>query len=267
MTLILLTLISLLANAGSNLKVENLSLSGAHGMAVLSQDQILFSDTFNPQGNSEVLVYNRKKNEFDTVGFSGQGLAGISQLPSGYLICDLHGSAVYRTDFKFQTTAEQTWQVENPWIAKADGKGNIYVLTYSGEFLQLLPHGKSKTLISELDAPFDFDFDPKGGFWISEQGVQDGAVSLWQKSSKRKYLRTVTSKWTWKNPEGVLFDGGFLWVVDTESGELVRVTGDGVAKTMLKDLGIPILIRKLDTHFLIYSNNYEGAPALLEIEL
>ncbi len=252
------------ASAATILSVKKVDIAGAHGMTVLSKNEIFLADTFKSLDSSVSRIYQVAGTKLSAVNFQGLGLSGITPISTGYLICDLHASIVYKTNKSFEIKSQ--WRVQNPWVAKADTAGNILVLTYSGQLLSLKLNGGQEILISNLDAPFDFEFSPKfDGVWISEQGQHDGKVSFWKFDKTKKPKRVLDSIFPWKNPEGLLWLNGYLWVLDTEVGSLIKVSESGTATVALKGLGIPILIQRIETHILVYSNDYKGSPALLEI--
>jgi len=252
--------------AATILSVQKLELAGAHGLAVISENQFILADTFKSKNPVESGLYEVDGVNITPIPFRGVGLAGITSIPEGYFICDLHASRVFQTDKNFQI--KQQWQIENPWVAKIDLKGNIHVLTFGGQFYSLKPKGRKTLLISDLDAPFDFEFTENDGeVWISEQGAQEGRVSLWKKGKNKKFARSLDSKFDWQNPEGLLYQSGILWVLDTELGKLIQVNNKGAAKVALKDLGIPILIKALNENLIVYTNDYQGGPALITVQV
>ncbi len=250
--------------AATILSVQKVDIAGAHGLVVISEDQFILADTFKSQDPEVSRLFKVSESKSSAISFEGMGLSGVTPISEGYLICDLHASRVFQTDKNFQI--KKQWDVENPWVAKMDLNGYIHVLTFGGQFYSLQTKGQKTLLISDLDAPFDFEFTENDGeVWISEQGAQEGRVSLWKKGKNKKFARSLDSKYDWKNPEGLLFQSGILWVLDTELGELIQVNKNGAAEVALKDLGIPILIKALKENLIIYTNDYQGGPALLNI--
>ncbi|MGE0763667.1 MAG: hypothetical protein AB7N80_10355 [Bdellovibrionales bacterium] len=244
--------------------VQTVPIVGAHGMVFSHKNELILTDTFRSQDPCESSLFIFSKNEIAKGKFSGSGLAGISKTQTGYLISDLQGSIVYETDKNLKVLNQ--WAVTNPWQAKAGPDGQVYIITYAGNFVRVTPTGRLTTLISGLDAPFDFAFTENGHVWISEQGQADGRVSLWQ-FDKNKFVRSFDSAFKWRNPEGLIYQGGNLWVLDTELGELIKVSFDGTTKSQIKNLGIPILIETTQKSFVVFSNNYKGKPSLLSISL
>lgn len=146
-------------------------------------------------------------------------------------------------------------------------KQNIFAITNAGDFIQLNANGTHTKLIQNLDAPFDFAFDKtKNGVWITEQGKKDGRVSFWKKNTRQTFQRVKDSRFNWKNPEGILYSKGFIWVLDTEPGLLVQVSQNGLSKTIARNLGVPILIKEWNSNFIILSNNFQGSPAVIMIQ-
>lgn len=244
--------------------VQAVNLGGAHGMEVTAKKEILLADTFRSRRTVKSQLYRIKQQTVESISVSGAGLAGLSRNNLGYLICDLHGSKVQQVDDHFLPL--QSWKIQNPWIARTDSLGNTFALTYGGELLKLLPDGQTETLLTGLDAPFDFAFtDNANEMWISEQGENLGRVALWDLTPGQSAQTKLTARYHWSNPEGLLFANGLLWVLDTELGHLVKVHADGSTELTMADLGIPILIRPWGEQLLIYSNQYQGSPALLII--
>lgn len=252
------------AFAANIVSVQKVDVVGAHGMAVDSENRIILADTFKSQDANASRLFQIQSDKILKLPFQGLGISGITAISTGFLICDLQASVVYKTNKAFEI--ENSWSVENPWTAKIDSEGNIFILTHAGRFVVIDSAGKQKILISNLDAPFDFTFIKDfSGIWISEQGEKEGRVSLWKFDKSNKIKRALTSKYNWQNPEGLLFHNGILWVVDTELGELIQIDEKGSAKLAVKELGIPILIQKLGGQMLVYSNNFKGGPALVQI--
>jgi hypothetical protein len=241
----------------------NLPLMGVHGMSITSQG-IMLTDTFKSSGASESWLYLLDDQNLKRLNFKGVGLAGIAEIGSGYLICDLHGSFIYQTNKNLKI--EKQWAVLNPWNARMSLDGKIFAITQSGQFILLNLNGTVTELIQNLDAPFDFAFDvDQGGVWITEQGQKDGRVSLWKQNTGLKFTRTVDSQFKWKNPEGIVYSRGFAWVLDTELRQLVKVSTNGMTQSAAQNLGIPILIKEFNGDFVVLSNNFQNGPKLLTL--
>ncbi len=257
--------ISLPLAAASIVSMSPASVGGAHGMEVIGRAKVLVSDTFKSQGTAESFLYIQHQNSLEQLSFSGDGLAGISTVPNGYVVCDLAGSRVVELDGSFQV--RRAWPVVHPWNAKLAPDGQLYALTFEGSFERLLPNLTTETILTGLDAPFDFAFtaDPRQ-VWISEQGAAAGRVARWSVPAQGPGALELTAHHGWQNPEGLDLSGTDLWVVDTEAGSLVKVDASGNATLALSGLGIPILVRNLSPQkLLVYSNRYQGHPSFLTV--
>mgnify|MGYP001575108426 FL=1 len=264
MLLLILLSLSISVHAATFSDFRFVTPTGAHGMEIDTQHEgLLLADTFRSMGTEDSRIYRLTESPAPrATGYSGQGISGISAVPGGYLVCDLNASRVIQVTSSFEVIRE--WSVSHPWNAKVDQNGTPYAITHEGELVRLLPSGKTRTVISGLDAPFDFAFTHQSDeVWISEQGKGLGAVSGWKIPPRGNGIRQISSNYPWANPEGMVFFQDSIWVVDAERGELVEMGSDGSVESVFQGLGIPILVKNDRGRLLVYSNQYRGRAALL----
>ncbi|MCX6116198.1 MAG: hypothetical protein NT027_01550 [Proteobacteria bacterium] len=197
--------------------------------------------------------------KIDQIGLNNA--AGISSLNDGFVRCDLHGSRVLRTDRDLKS-----WTIKNPWNARLGADGLIYVITYNGEFYSISKTNEVRLEISGLDAPFDFQFTNDGEVWITEQGQGLGRVAKWQRGLNGVFELALTSNRQWLNPEGIVTLGKKIFVLDTESEELVEVYETVETATSISGLGMPILVKENRQELFVYSNSYLGFPSILVLK-
>lgn len=245
-------------------RIEPVTAAAAHGMYVTA-DKVWLADTFKKVASTSH-VYDLG-GRIVPLTPNGQSIAGIAKHPDKDLFsfCDLTGSKVILQDSNGKI--ESTIPIQNPWVARWTPSGSqLFAVTYAGSVIQLLQDGSQKEILKDLDAPFDIALLDENRFWVSEQGTNgDGRVCLYERTSMDSYQKVTCNKnIPLSNPEGLwpLKDGSVA-VVDTETGDLLKIDSNGNTEVLEKNLGIPILVQFLtDENWVVYTNRSTG-PVLI----
>jgi sugar lactone lactonase YvrE len=244
-------------------------VGGSHGLAIAPDGTLFASDTFGaaPAIYAFVPPYTAART---AVAVPATQPAGLLATADALIVCDLKADEVRRHPRDAAApggfaAAATTWHIPHPWNVAALPDGSMVVVTYDNAIARLEPEGGASSIAATLDAPFDVVAAPDGTVWVSEQvadPAKPGRVRRWT-------LDGVVADeivYDWKNPEGMALDArGYLWVADTERGELVRVAPDGTAE-MIAKAELPILVRALPSGDLVVNAN-KPAPHLIRIDL
>jgi DNA-binding beta-propeller fold protein YncE len=224
-------------------------LAGSHGLAVDADGTLYASDTFKNHGAAPAIY---------TIAapFTGTPVAlpvpvtqpaGLVVTTDALIVCDLGAGEVRRHPREasgFAAAAAMTWSVTAPWNAAVLPDGALAVVTNDGALVRLSPDGGTTPIARGLDAPFDVAIAADGTLWVSEQVADPAAPGRIRRWNVDGTVATEIT-YAWKNPEGLALDArGYLWVADTERGELVRVAPDGAAE-VVATAELPILVRRL----------------------
>jgi hypothetical protein len=246
-------------------------LGGSHGLAIEADGTVLAADTFKDHGPAPAIYAIAAPYTGAPVALpvAVTQPAGLLVTAEALVICDLGAGEVRRharDASGFAATATATWSIASPWNAAALADGTLAVVTYDGTLARLTTGGQPAPITRDLDAPFDVAVAADGTLWVSEQVADPaapGRVRRWNLDG------TVAAEvaYAWKNPEGLALDArGYLWVADTERGELVRVAPDGAAE-VVATADLPILVRALPGGAGLLVTANRPTPRLLRVDL
>ena len=240
--------------------------SAVHGMAFDSAGTLYFSDSFEAL-DSVSRLYRLSPpydGEPEVVGVSGDRLSGLFWADSELFVCDVSAQTIGRYDAGL--TLHQTWLAENPWNITQRPGGELVTVSDPGSVQSLGVAMLAQTEFEGLLAPFDIVATASGHLWISEQGEgtsDPGRVAQWTINGQMTY----EVEYDWRNPEGIALDlQGNLWVVDTERGEVLRVSSDGTSQVIAEVEGLPICLERHPDGDL-YFNVTGTSPSLYRIRL
>jgi hypothetical protein len=235
--------------------------AAVHGLECLPGGDILVADTFKKAHNAArlyLLKYPYTGVLIDT-GIQGEGVAGMAWRQESIYVAFLYENYVRRYDSNFQVL--ESWPIHRPWNITWDDHG-IYVVTYSGQVVQLMAEGDSKVLFEELEFPFDIVATGSDSFWISEQvgSGKRGRVARFSKAGR--LLEEVD--YTFLNPEGLALDGeGNLYIADTEAGKVVRRKAGGEVELVTDRYKLPICLAISRRGELLVNCNDSGGKLLV----
>jgi sugar lactone lactonase YvrE len=227
---------------------------GVHGMAVSPDGTLYFSDSFANYG-AEPQVYTLAPPYTGApvpTGIFGATVSGLKWEGDNLYVCVTGESRVRR--YNSDHVLQQTWVVSTPWNIERIGD-ELLVVTYDGQVRAL---GATAAIVSGLEYPFDLAPASEDTFWVSEQ-VGAGVPGRIRQFDKRG-TEIGSIEYDWSNPEGLAVDNlGWLYVADTDAGEVLRASPEGDVELLSDAFPIPVVMTRHPSGDIFFSTS--GAQA------
>lgn len=235
-------------------------ISAVHGMTLDVSGNLYFSDTFG-QHQPERRIYRLAppyQADPEAIPIAVAMPAGLAWHKDKLFVCDTKAGHV--TSYDANYAVAERWEVPAPWNVSFDSEGSMLAASNDGNVYKLGTDLGVSTIATGADAPFAI-VATDAGYWLSEQGKGPGLVSHRNNDGSPATI----AKFAWANPEGLAVGtDGKLWVAETETGQLIRVSHNGQVEVMKPGLTLPIALAASDDGE-IFAATGGKEPALLRI--